>query len=416
MKYLKDTPELIIIENSTMTNWETGIWVTLNTQVTGLSDPGIFVEYNLIDANSSGYCSRGMFFTDVANTTSGPNIFIKYNILTDINNGIYASNIRNNMKIYNDNIITMRYNATGTYAGVWLDGCDKAEVKNNTILTPISGYDTENLNIRGVYANASTNNRIFCNDISAVGECLVFDGNCASASASTYSDGNGILANNMTDARTGLKLQNTGVIGQQGASGFPSSNHWLSSAASYTDGQTFSLSSIPAASTLFCLSSSTSLPINNLGGTPFSTGGSGLTITTGTEISCPTIFTPAMGPLIVMGGNGSRTIMGADSLYGEELKLLLNGSLVVTSSFSSGNYMMQQFIYNEVKEHTGLQLDSILNDFYINNQTTSIGLINTVNDEIRNQNFSQASISNASYFAANIIEENHQTFNSKLAK
>ena len=183
-----------------------------------------------------------------------------------------------------------------------------------------------------------------------------------------------------------------------------------------SSGVYFKRSSGVSFSGISSLSSSTSLPINNLGGTPFSTGGSGLTITTGTEISCPTIFTPAMGPLIVMGGNGSRTIMGADSLYGEELKLLLNGSLVVTSSFSSGNYMMQQFIYNEVKEHTGLQLDSILNDFYINNQTTSIGLINTVNDEIRNQNFSQASISNASYFAANIIEENHQTFNSKLAK
>lgn len=410
--YLKDTPELIQIENSTMTNWETGIWVTLNTQTTGLSDPGIFVEYNLIDANSSGYCSRGMFFTDVSNTTSGPRIFIDYNILTDINNGIYASNIRNNMKIYNDNIITMRYNATGTYAGVWLDGCDLAEVKNNTILTPISGYDTENLNIRGVYANASTNNRIFCNNISAVGECLVFDGNCASASASTYSDGNGVLANDMTDARTGLKLQNSGVIGQQGASGFPSSNHWLSSALSYADGQTFSLSSAPGASTLYCLSPSTSLPTNNLnsGGFAYTTF-LGLTTTLGTEVSCPTVFTPAMGPLIVLGGAGSRT-MSVDSAYAEELKQLLINSLVATSYFSSANYMMQQFIYGEVKEHTGLQLDSTLNEFYINNQTTSIGLISAVNDEIRNQNFVQAAVYNASYFATNIIEENHQTFNS----
>jgi hypothetical protein len=104
--------------------------------------------------------------------------------------------------------------------------------------------------------------------------------------------------------------------------------------------------------------------------------------------------------------------MSSDSVYAEELKSLLGTSIYASGYFTSSKYLMQQFIYNEVKEHATLQMDSVLNDFYLTNQTSAIGLINSINDEIRNQNYAIASSENTSISASNIIEHNQQNFNS----
>ena len=86
-------------------------------------------------------------------------------------------------------------------------------------------------------------------------------------------------------------------------------------------------------------------------------------------------------------------------------------SSINSTTFVPSEWMLQQFIYNELNEHSGLLEDSLLNAFYLTNQTQAFGLFNSHNSALQNFDYIQAAAYNNSVIPANIIEQNQQTFN-----
>jgi hypothetical protein len=110
--------------------------------------------------------------------------------------------------------------------------------------------------------------------------------------------------------------------------------------------------------------------------------------------------------------SGFRSMESADSPYAEELKQLLSLNTFADGSFNSSQYLMQQFIYNEIRDHEDLQADSVLNEFFVSKQNTAFDFLRTVNDQMQDGDLSQALITNNGVFTENIIEQNQATFNS----
>ncbi|HEX8515686.1 MAG TPA: T9SS type A sorting domain-containing protein [Bacteroidia bacterium] len=417
--YLKDIQENVLVKGistAPITNWVTGVWFVRNTGTTGTLNPAFIIDGNTISANSAGSCTQAILVTDIATTTNVATVQIKNNTITDVKNGIKVSNIKNNMVVYNNPSIALRYTSSGTVHGIYIESCDKAEVKNNVINSLKAGTYTspDNWELRGIYVKTSTNNKIFCNNISSVGECMVFESGCLSTSNSSYGGTtNGILGNEMTNARTGLMLRTSGVIGQQGSSvspGFPSSNHWNGSPSAFSNGQTFTLSSsAPTSGALYCLSTTTSQPSNNTGSGTFTAFASPVTLipTTGTEITCPSSYVPA--GMASSSGSGFRSMEA--SAYVEELKQLLALNTSANDAFIPNHYLMQQFIYNEIRDHKDLQTDSTLNFFYLSKLNTAMDQFRDVDDEMLNQNYTQALVNSNNALPSNVIEENQFTFN-----
>jgi hypothetical protein len=301
----------------------------------------------------------------------------------------------------------MRYNASSIWGGVWLENCELAEVKNNFINSLSAPYGSGNWDLRGIYIKSSTNNKVYCNTLASLGQCMVFEGGCTSATASGY----GIKANSMDDSRTGLMLRTTGVIGTQGNTGIPNGNTWNNS-FTFSDGRTYTYSTNNAntASILYCTAGGSTFPPSsptntnktNVATQEYNIGL--LTATSGSAIDCPTEEVPA-GMIIMQSHNRSFEDAGA---YTEELKALLNGSN--GENFSAADWSMQNFIYNEVANNSVLQEDTTLNNFYITHQNSSYGQFSDVAAAIQDSNYVQATSLNSNVSAANPIEENQQGF------
>lgn len=408
--YLKDITKLIHVYGSpSINNWSTGVWFTRNTISTGTLNPEYIIDGNTISANSSGYCDQAVYVGDIATAITAPNrTYVRNNTISDVNVGVRASNIKNNMAIYNNSTIALRYNASGIYAGVWLEGCDKAEVKNNNISSLRGTYgSTDNWELRGIYAKTSTNNKFYCNNLSSLGECLVFEGGCTSATAS--GSGNGILGNAMSNARSGFMLRASGVIGTQGdASTLANGNTWSNIGLNFSNGQTNVISSFPTSSQLYCQSGAATTPTNNQGSPVYSAAS--LLTTTGSPLSCPTTILPA--GLVTSGENHVRSAVSECDTYATELKVMLANTMSHGSSLSLTDWLTQDFIYYELNFNPELQEDTTLQNFYAANQFTSHGALLNANSAIENLSYNDAIGFNNSFIPVNVIEQNQQTFNS----
>jgi hypothetical protein len=408
--FLKDIQETVMIKGSStspITNWSTGIWFTRNTASTGTLNPSFDIDGNVISANASGYCNQAILISDIATTITNPTtVYVRNNTIGDVKNGIKASNIKNNLIIYNNPSITLRYSSSGILSGIFLEGCDKAEVKNNAVSCPRPGttYGTaENASVRGIFVKTSTNNKIFCNTLTSLGQCLVFEAGCTSSGS-----GYGVFGNDMSNARIGYQIRSSGVIGTQGdATTTASGNHWINSGLNFSDGQTNVVSSVPGSSILYCASAGSSTPTSHTG-TPAYFNGTTILLSSGSEISCPTLSVPAG---MATYGSGLRTMDPETSRYVNDLTQMLNSSSSNSGTFNSFDWMTNNFIYREIKENSILQSDSVLNAFYTSNQNSAYGILNLINDEIEIFNYSSASALNNSFVPENIIESYQQRFN-----
>jgi hypothetical protein len=412
--WLKDIKEGLEINGNYITDWITGVRLTRNSVTGGTNNPPIKIRNNTISADVNGHCDNAIYLSDVlANTlTTITTIYINANEITDVNNGIRASHIKNNLIIYDHSILELRYNSSGTYSGIMLEGCDKAEVKNNTINSLRGAYgNSDNWEMRGIYATASTNNKIYCNTLSSLGECMVFEGTCLSATASGY----GIKSNSMDNARTGLMLRTSGIIGTQGSTSSPNGNSWNNS-FTFDKGRTYAYSTTNAnsASILYCTNTASTLPplgtnlTNGVGGTEYFTGGVGGLITaTGSPISCPTAELPSG---MTVQNNGIRS-MAIENDYTEQLKVLLESATSADNLYPTQQWNMRNFIFNEIRSNSDLQQDSVLNAFYTSNQNSAYELFAGITDAIGNGDYPQATAYNGNVSPVCTAEENQKLFN-----
>jgi hypothetical protein len=297
--YLKNIKEVVNVNNNTFNNLITALYLQRNTSSGALNPGNIIFDQNAFYADANGYCTQAILLTDVSsNTITGVQAtYIRNNLTEYVNNGIKLSYIKNNPVIYDNNVM-LRYNSSGTYSGIMTEGCALAEIKNNEVHSEQSTYGTGNWDLRGIYVKTSTNNKVYCNTLYSLGQCIVFEGTSTSATASGY----GIKSNSMDNARTGLMLRTSGVIGTQGNSTTPNGNTWNNSftfdqGRTYTyntsglsaDANTFSKLWCTAGGSTFPPSTPTNTNFTNSGAGAEYTSGSGLnTATSGSAISCPT--------------------------------------------------------------------------------------------------------------------------------
>ncbi|MBL7884183.1 MAG: T9SS type A sorting domain-containing protein, partial [Bacteroidia bacterium] len=413
--YFKNTKEATGIYNNTFNNIITAVYVARNTAGGGSLNPAIIIDENYFTANDDGYCSQAVLLTDVSGNsiTGAQQIYVRNNTTEEINNGIKATHIKNNAIIY-DNIVGLRYNSGSTaYSGIMLEGCDKAEIKNNEIYSNQSTYGSGNWNLRGIYVKTSTNNKVYCNVLYSLGQCMTFEGTCTSATASGY----GILSNSMDNARTGLMLRSSGIIGTQGNSTTPSGNTWNNS-FTFSDGRTYTQSTNNAntASILYCTAGGSTFPPlgtnyrNGAPGTEYFTGfGGGLITATGSTISCPTEELPEE---YLLNANGAKSFKSMNDEYAQQLvQLLMYGNEQNYLQFNAQQYLIQQFIYKELNEDAALLNDSTLNAFYSANQSSSIGLLFSIDTAMGSGNYSEALAFHQNVTTANTVEENQLQFN-----
>jgi hypothetical protein len=233
---------------------------------------------------------------------------------------------------------------------------------------------------------------------------LAFEAGCTSSTASGY----GVLGNDMSNARIGYMIRNSGVIGDQGdATTQASGNHWINSGLNFTNGQTNVLSSVPSNSKLYVLASGTSNPTINAG-SPVYAALSSIFTSTGTEISCPTSVPVGL----MISGSHTRAMASENLDYSDQLKQLLADAQANTGTFVASDWMMQDYVYSEIKANADLQEDSTLNNFYLANQNTAHGILLAVKEAIGSLDYTLATSLNASFTPANTIEQNQQSFNS----
>jgi hypothetical protein len=414
--FLKNIKETAHVNYNIFNNIITELLVQRNTSTGGLNPGEIIIDGNEFSADANGYCTQAASLTDISTNTitTVQKIYIRNNLIEYTNSGIKLSYIKNNPIIYDNNVI-LRYNSSGIYSGVMVEGCDLAEIKNNEISTQQTTYGTGNWEVRGVYVKTSTNNKVYCNTLYSLGQCMVFEGTCTSATASGY----GIKANYMDNSRTGLMLRTNGIIGIQGSSSSPNGNSWNNS-FTFDQGRTYAYNTsgaanVNTASILWCTAGGSTYPPFTPTNTNITNSGSGAeytatglqTATSGSAISCPTTELPSG---LTATTSLYRTMEDDD--YASQLVQLLAGTEDNEGSFTAQQWSVRNFIYNEVLTNVALQSDSTLNVFYTENQNTSLGLFRAINDAIETGDYEQATLLNNMVSADIPVEENQKNFNS----
>ncbi len=206
--------------NNNITNCATAIAVYRNT-LTASQIVTLQIDNNSITANSTGFCTTGIYFTDAPTATlTTATSEIAYNTIIESANCISILKVKPKNDVYSNSCMT-RYASTGSLNGIKLDGCTNQTVyqnhtKYNVGTAALSGG---NVLAYGIYSKNNTNGSIRCNLIEDAASSFVFEGN--------YPNANAYSQNTFRRAQNGLVLLTaTTVIGTQGTSLVPSNNYW----------------------------------------------------------------------------------------------------------------------------------------------------------------------------------------------
>lgn len=280
--------------------------------------------------------------------------------------GIYSAASRNFIEYYNT------INATGTYNSA----------------SPAGPADTSVIGIRAVI----NNNGIYeCNNITNVGECMMYEGpNFPSK----------IYYNYMDDAYNAFVLESSGQVGQLGGSNDPIGDDWTGTFFNY---QTYLLNSDATSSPIYVTSPQS--PSNNGGNINSTAYGNPGTIytTTGTIPSCPTSCT-------------NCSFSSHSPQYRSFAQKIVDDSVPYSVFINESKYIGKQAIYTQINNDTTLMDSStILHNFYnytsSSIDTNNIGRLYNVNADITTGNYSSASTLNNSITPVNLIEQNQQLVN-----
>ena len=284
----------LTILSNTFANFANTISHTRNDVNGGTFNPVTVIQSNTILAfGATGYVSSGIHVNDLVNNTlnAGTTVFIRNNNLVNIRStGISLLYIKNRPVVSGtgnlSQSINMLFSVSSSNKGINLVNCDKALVTNNRV----ASTGNSNVNMHGIYLQSSTNSLVRCNYIYNTGHGITIHGDCTGPYIAANNYTYGIVANTFTATGCGIRLRNSGKVGQQGDATHPTFNTWLGTAASYAMGQTRTdAGSLPANSVFYCISNQTSLwPTNHqtASGIPYANGTTVLTAT-GSSPACP---------------------------------------------------------------------------------------------------------------------------------
>ncbi|MES2131635.1 MAG: T9SS type A sorting domain-containing protein [Bacteroidota bacterium] len=285
------TANTIDVEGNNLTNCANGIY--MNRSSNGINSVSTLVSNNIIKANAGGYCTYGVYISDVTNsgsTTPADKIKISSNTITGATNCVFAFNVKNSLVIYNNPALYVRNDGVTAGTGIRLQNCKFARVYNNSDISLVPAYSpvtSTNIIYKGIYVISSPSSEITCNTINNMGESMVF---VTSSASSTISN------NKLNGGNRGFVLRTNGETGTQGSTSLPC-GLWWSNGSTFTY-HTYTDNTTSANTNSILYTNTTGVPPGYIA-TPTLNGGSGLastyyttgllTATSGSPIDCSTI-------------------------------------------------------------------------------------------------------------------------------
>jgi hypothetical protein len=396
--------------NSYFSNYNTGIFNFYS--IPTIPSYTFGVGQNTITATSTGFCSQAISIQAVVNsyTTSPASISVVNNQLSNVRNGILSNNLKSGLRMSN-NTVNLQYATIGNRYGIRCTGTENAWIDNNTV----NGGGIGNVNLSGIYMQLSPNCKTQCNTITNSGNCVVYQGNNQSNTV-------GFANNSMSNSGVGLKLTNSGVIGNQGNSGFifvrrNSGNTWN---GTFSNFKTFTFNSTAQTSKLFVLNSGTTLPgpatsngttaglsIDRYGVSPAVTPPTLLPQFAFIPITCPIPLMQAARLAPVQPLNDLAQLAAQDSA----LVSLLTNTTAITSA---AQYLQKEFVFALLKRPQVTTTNMSLQNFALANINTGLGHYLAIDSLIKNGQYALAQTKNSTAVITTNIEQNKNDINTQL--
>ncbi|MBK9672335.1 MAG: hypothetical protein IPO70_08775 [Bacteroidetes bacterium] len=313
-------------------------------------------------------------------------IEINGNTINGVLNGIKVANFKNadKINIKNNPYISLR-NAQNSQYGILVTGTTNTNISDNV---DIHSSGSSNKNITGIFVNNSLFSSINCNNISNIGTCVGFGGDCQNII------NEGVLhRNNFSYYSTAVQILPLALLGTQGSSNNACDDEW-----NHTGLTSSSQDIINFSNPLDFKVRSTSLPYKP-------------TFLLGNAIGFP------------LGSNSTVTcsgdpIKGSPLLPAEE-KLRLTKLAINDIDYpvlaAENKWFYTQMAYEKLRVDTTLAIgDSILVAFRDSLEFGNIGKFYSVEQSIESGNWSTAETNNLAITFENHIEENLKKVNSYI--
>ena len=415
---------VFIANQALIKNCANAIWVNhgaggINTTLLQIDNNGSAGSPCIL-ADASGYCTNGIYITDLVSSTVAPTFWsISNNFIREATNCIVISNVRKSAfstvgyNIFGNSCRT-RYAAIGMRTGIKITGSRGLNITNNhTNYTPtgtayIAG---DNITAYGLFVQNSTNLIVKCNLFENAGRSMTFDGPCSSSTTAGF----GITQNTMRRAQDGLVLLSIStVIGQQGSGGIlgvASNNVWDMSTSPNFTFQTRS-------------ASTTTNTTSKLYVKGIATGATATVPTLNGIIGTGVAFSPSTSPLFPLAcsgtpppalATGSAGMPPADLIsYTNDLKIIEEDSTLLPVYNLESRWQLRKFVFDEVDDNTPYAVHPALSAFYAAHTGGSFNKFLLVDRKIAQGFFIQANIINNSVVPVNIVESNQQTVNTQI--
>jgi hypothetical protein len=387
--------QIMKVDSNLIRNQATGIHVMLTAG--GLGNYTINLNDNVVKAGASSttFTNTGIQVEGVTGVFFLINEFL--NISRDsvllANTCIQVRNIRNNVQIVNNPELFIRPITTSAVgpnqAGILVQNCGSSTSGASLILdnrrihsTGTTYANINHRNVRGIYVVNSLGFTVCNNVMHHTGQCLVFEGSCT---------GTTMRKNDMSLAFDGFVLRNGGVIGQQGNATHPIDNRWL---GGFVFSQTFT------DNTFGCNINS---PIWVRPAPAFWNPASN-----GSNVADPYVPLPVPFAFVAASCPATPIILNQQALDQQIAQNQINYSVYPPES----RVMIRKRLWKELQQNPSLLVgDTILQNFYANNQYGNLGLMNDVEDQSAQGNTSAAISSNAGIVPITNAEFNQQQFN-----
>lgn len=365
-------------------------------------NPSIHYGFKAISLSSILGAANVTPANQVVNTTS--------NIIYDYENGIFCSNFPLHHVTSLSNDVFMRNTATSLQYGIEHDnnsngssiaaqftshGIHQNIVSANSISTNPNNY--------AIRSSQNTASAVRCNTVSNTYKGIAYDGTAIQGSYFFYND---FLGNN----RYGFVLENTGVIGQQGAVDLgPTDNRWLGSSWVSPNFKTATLNSTAANSKLYI----------RLTSTVFNPNGSGFTFPGAYGVT-DYFYSGTTGTL--RQGNfasyaGCNFAKPADSTGIILLEQIAKNQAPNGIEHAIARFVAKSQLFNFLKTNPDfLNKSGILNGFYNSNKNKYRDIFAQIEEDIVLGNTNQAQNELTAFTPQNNSETKHKEFFTLLLK
>lgn len=383
--------QVMDVNNNLIRNQATGIHINLSAGGVGYNT--INVRDNVVKAGTTTttVMNRGIQVEGVAGVFFLINNFlnIEGDSVLQAQTCIQVRNIRNAVRVFSNPELHVRPITTAAagpnQAGIFIQNCPQVFIQDN-LNVHSSGTNFSNVNhrnVRGIYVMNSTNSTVCHNVVHHLGQGLVFEGACATSF---------IRRNDMSFAYDGYVLRTSAVTGQQGDITHPADNRWL---GVFANSQTYVEATFTAntASRMFVRGFGVWNPTNNQ--------------------SVPATFEYNPTPVVLFP---TAAVCGVTppTLASQPLRQQIAQNQINYAVFpNESRFANQRRLFKELEQDPQLyQTDTILQNFYNNNQSGNLGLISTVENQAEQGNVSAAITANNGISGQTASESNQQLFNS----